>query len=82
MPKQVFQTVVEAVGPHRGKNREGNKEPSAEITELHQRLNHIEGELRELRNLTETLNHDLDESRRLNLRAAELMDVAFTQLAN
>lgn len=82
MPKQVFQTVVEAVGPHCGKNREGNQEPSAEITELHQRLNRIEGELRELRNLTDTLNHDLDESRRLNLRAAELMDVAFTQLAN
>ncbi|NYG18322.1 hypothetical protein BJ956_002841 [Arthrobacter psychrochitiniphilus] len=30
--------------------------------------------------MVETLNQDLDESRRLDLRAAELMDVAFSEL--
>lgn len=48
---------------------------------LRRRLEQFEGGLRDLRGIVETLNCDLDESRRLNLRAAEPMDVAFSELA-
>lgn len=45
------------------------------------RLDQLENEVRGLRTHVENLNRDLDESRRLNLRAAELMDLTFTHLA-
>lgn len=45
------------------------------------RLDQLENEVRDLRTHMKTLNRDLDESRRLNLRAAELMDLTFAHLA-
>lgn len=50
--------------------------------ELAHRVSELEQRVQALEATVETLNRDLDESRRLNLRAAELMDIAFVQLAN
>lgn len=54
--------------------------PTAHET-LVQRLDKVEGELHEPREAMEKLNCHLDGSRQLDLRSAELLDLAFSQLA-
>lgn len=49
--------------------------------DLESRLVSLEIALREQSALLARLEADLDESRRLNLRAAELLDIAFNQLS-
>lgn len=53
---------------------------AADVARLEARLSQAEAESRELRAETARLDEDLDESRRLNLRAAELLDVVYTEL--
>lgn len=48
-----------------------------EHDEVRESLHRLEREVQELREQLAVLNADLDESRRLNLRAAELLDLAY-----
>ena len=48
-----------------------------EHDEVLESLHRLEREVQELREQLAVLNADLDESRRLNLRAAELLDLAY-----
>jgi cell division protein FtsB len=50
-----------------------SQEPHAELAQLRQ-------EIAELRAAVARLDADLDESRRLNLRAAELLDIVYETL--
>lgn len=51
-----------------------------DVAELAGKLSSVLAESRELRAELSRLDADLDESRRLNLRAAELLDIVYTQL--
>lgn len=51
-----------------------------DMAELVEKLGSAIAESRELRAELSRLDADLDESRRLNLRAAELLDIVYTQL--
>ncbi len=81
-PKRILLKMVNTANPAVGGKMRNVGNQQQETEALRQRLDHVEDELRKVRSVVQTLNHDLDESRRLNLRAAELMDVAFNQLAN
>ncbi len=48
-----------------------------EHDEVWDSVHRLEREVQELREQLAVLNADLDESRRLNLRAAELLDLAY-----
>ncbi len=48
---------------------------------LTERLDRLQAEVDRLRSEVARLDADLDESRRLNLRAAELLDVVYERLA-
>jgi hypothetical protein len=52
-----------------------------QLHEVSRRLHAAEAGLTELREHVDRLDHDLDESRRLNLRAAELLDLVYVHLA-
>lgn len=80
-PKKIAVKIVDVVSPSCGQNMRKMAKRPEENAALNRRLDQVEDEVRDLRNVVETLNRDLDESRRLNLRAAELFDIAFTQLA-
>lgn len=79
-PKHLALKIVDKVSPSCGETLRRVAHLPRTNEALIQRLDKVEGELHELRGVLGTLNRDLDESRRLNLRAAELMDVAFSQL--
>lgn len=81
VPKKIATKIVDTVSPSTAKLLRSAASQPGENEALHRRLDEIAGELRELKSVVETLNRDLDESRRLNLRAAELFDIAFSQLA-
>ena len=81
VPKQIALKIVGAVSPACADNIRSLAHQPEENEALRRRLEHVEGELRDLRGTVETLKRDLDESRRLNLRASELMDIAFSELA-
>ncbi len=49
---------------------------------LTERLDRLQAEVDRLRSEVARLDADLDESRRLNLRAAELLDVVYERLAH
>ena len=51
-----------------------------DVADLTEKLSSAVAESRELRTELSRLDADLDESRRLNLRAAELLDIVYTQL--
>jgi chromosome segregation ATPase len=51
-----------------------------QVQEVTLRLNEAEANLAEMRTQVDRLDHDLDESRRLNLRAAELLDLVYAHL--
>lgn len=51
-----------------------------DVADLTEKLSAAVAESRELRAELFRLDADLDESRRLNLRAAELLDIVYTQL--
>lgn len=79
-PKHVAAKIVDRISPSCGKNlRSVVNQPAHNEAVIH-RLDELEHQVHELRSVVETLNRDLDESRRLNLRATELMDVAFNEL--
>lgn len=80
-PKKIAVKIVDAVSPSYGQYMRNVAHQPENNDALNRRVDQVEGELRDLRAVVETLNRDLDESRRLNLRAAELFDIAFTQLA-
>ena len=61
--------------------REQVRQLRSELGELAAELRRSREEIGQLRSEIGRLDGDLDESRRLNLRAAELLDVVFTQLA-
>ena len=79
-PKRILLKMVNKANPAVGGKMRNVAHQQQETEALRQRLDHVEDELRKVRSVVQTLNHDLDESRRLNLRAAELMDVAFSEL--
>lgn len=81
VPKAVAAKVVDTLSPACGQNLRRIVHQPRETDGIRHSLEQLEGQVRDLRAQVETLNRDLDESRRLNLRAAELMDIAFTQLA-
>jgi uncharacterized tellurite resistance protein B-like protein len=80
-PKHALMNVIRKVTPAGADALAAIPAQQRELHELRERLERAERDIRELRDTVATLNRDLDESRRLNLRAAELMDVAFTQLS-
>lgn len=80
IPKQLVVKTAEKVSPGCvDKIRSMSHQPEV-ADKLAHRVCQLELEVAQLRGIVETLNRDLDESRRLNLRAAELMDVAFSEL--
>ena len=81
VPKAIASKILNSVSPACGQNLRRMSQQPQETERLRHGLEQLEGQVRDLRAMVESLNVDLDESRRLNLRAAELMDVAFTQLA-
>lgn len=81
IPKQIVVKAANKVSPGCVDRMRSISRAPEESDKLTQRVNQLEHELASLRGVVETLNRDLDESRRLNLRAAEIMDVAFAQLA-
>jgi uncharacterized tellurite resistance protein B-like protein len=54
-----------------------NRASTTEHDEVVASIRRLEQEVSELRDQVAILNADLDESRRLNLRAAELLDLAY-----
>jgi hypothetical protein len=59
-----------------------DREPLSELRdEVNRRLAAAASDIAELRREVARLDRDLDESRRLNLRAAELLDIVYQQLA-
>ncbi len=54
----------------------------AHIRDLENRMQLAEQSMERLRRDISRLDSDLDESRRLNLRAAELLDITFTHLSD
>ncbi|MGO4384598.1 hypothetical protein [Specibacter sp. RAF43] len=72
--------IVGRISPSAAHHLKAFSRQPEETEALRHRVERLERELGDLRGLVETLNRDLDESRRLNLRAAEVMDVAFGQL--
>ncbi|WP_104089436.1 methyltransferase domain-containing protein [Arthrobacter sp. GMC3] len=76
-PQRVTRKVARTLREMRGKGTEAHDAGSSG-----RRIARLEHDLQELQRKVLTLNRDLDESRRLNLRAAELMDVAFKQLSS
>ncbi|WP_125609600.1 hypothetical protein [Specibacter cremeus] len=79
-PKRFIVKAVDRVSPGTAAALRAGATLPEEVAELRGRLEAAERGLAELRATVDVLNRDLDESRRLNLRAAELMDVAFTEL--
>jgi uncharacterized tellurite resistance protein B-like protein len=59
---------------------DSEKEPQAVLGALAEAVERLENELGDLRDEVARLDRDLDESRRLNLRAAELLDIVFEHL--
>ena len=57
-----------------------SEEPTSEPADLRAELAGLRAELAELRTELARLDADLDESRRLNLRAAELLDIVYETL--
>ncbi|MEV8143915.1 hypothetical protein [Specibacter sp. NPDC078709] len=81
VPKQIVMKFVGTISPDFADDIRTLAHQPQENEALRQRLDKLEGDVRELRGTVDTLNRDLDDSRRLNLRAAELMDIAFNELA-
>lgn len=81
VPKAFATKIVDTLSPACGQNLRRIVQQPQETDGIRHSLEQLEGQVHDLRAQVETLNRDLDESRRLNLRAAELMDIAFTQLA-
>lgn len=81
VPKALATKLADSISPTCSSNLRRMLQQPQETDSIRHSLEQLQGEVRDLRTQVETLNRDLDESRRLNLRAAELMDIAFTQLA-
>lgn len=58
------------------------EELTDEVARLRAQLKDVAAESLEMRSELSRLDEDLDESRRLNLRAAELLDIVFTELSS
>lgn len=81
VPKQIATKIIDTLSPSWGQKLRQVAQQPQENDDIHRRLAQLEAEVVGLRDRMETLNGDLDESRRLNLRASEIMDITFTQLA-
>lgn len=80
-PKKSIIRIIRKVSPEGAHLIESLRTLDPEIRDLRNRLEGFEKEITLLREKVENLDRDLDESRRLNLRAAELMDIAFMKLS-
>jgi hypothetical protein len=70
-----------ALGRKRG-SRNTSEELTAELSRLTGQLQDLAAESAHLKAELARLDRDLDESRRLNLRAAELLDIVYTELSS
>ncbi|WP_457971488.1 hypothetical protein [Arthrobacter sp. D1-17] len=62
-------------------SRSGPDELTAELSRLKAQLEDLTAETAHIKMELSRLDGDLDESRRLNLRAAELLDIVYTELS-